>query len=742
MARTHSPTPRRESRLVLTLSLAFCFVAAARAQQAPPTPPTEAPVVTAAATAAGVRFAVLGPVHQTRLEVYDAAGAPVFDTGFRAGNVRDFAARGARGEPLADGTYQCVVSARDVAGRLSVKQAAVLLAGGQATLSLGGAEAAGAAAPAAQTEEPGAAVVATHDGRDGALTSTAGDLTLRTGDVLAGRDVERVRVTSDGRVGIGTDRPEAALDVAGAVRAAGGFRFPDGSTLNSKGGRLTLSSAAGDEIPGPDAAGTGTQNRLAKWAETGGAGALTDSTFEEDASGNVFNFTGTRVVVGGQQPFFEAQRNSSGDILQRFWNTGSGGAKLRYVAATGATSQIQLTDGLEWLSSIAGNNSVGLQFRVRPQATANSEAGLDASAVMTLARTGNVGVGTASPQVKFEVNGAARFSPGGSGGVVNIGSPGGTETGMSISNPSTRGELRFDGSTLKLVVGANVGPPPPTSGLAIDTAGNVGVGTTSPNTGKLNVVGGAGQPAVFGTSANRGVWGVSTGSSYGVYGESVNGIGMQGVSTSNVGVGGISTSSFGVAGSSSSSYGVFGTSASNSGVRGETASGSITSPGVHGVSTGAGGVGVRGDGTTGVYGVSTSGVGVTGESTTGFAVYANGNAGQALNKGGFVKAMVYVDPFLPADQYIVRCYNGLTNTSFGNCGFTMTRDDVGRYRINFGAGFNVANRFLSLTLAGTLPTGGGAVASSSTEVSVLVWTASSVTAGVEFVDNAFFLIVY
>jgi hypothetical protein len=72
----------------------------------------------------------------------------------------------------------------------------------------------------------------------------------------------------------------------------------------------------------------------------------------------------------------------------------------------------------------------------------------------------------------------------------------------------------------------------------------------------------------------------------------------------------------------------------------------------------------------------------------------------------------------------------------------MTRDDVGRYRINFGAGFNVANRFLSLTLAGTLPTGGGAVASSSTEVSVLVWTASSVTAGVEFVDNPFFLIVY
>ncbi|MCA1615123.1 MAG: hypothetical protein LC795_19955 [Acidobacteria bacterium] len=500
MAHTHSPSPRRESRLVLTLMLALCFVTAARAQQAPPAP-AAAPVVTAAATAAGVRFAVLGPVHQTRLEVYD---------------------------------------------------------------SLGGAEAAGAASPGAPAEEPGAAVVATHDGRDGGVTSTAGDLTLRTGDVLAGRDEERVRVTSDGRVGVGTDRPEAALDVAGAVRASGGFRFPDGSTLNSKGGRLTLTSAEGDEIPGPNADGTGTQNRLAKWAETGGAGTLTDSTFEEDASGNVFNFTGTRATAPGQQPFFEAQRGSSGDILQRFWNTGAGGAKLRYVAGTGATSQIQLTDGLEWLSSIAGNNAIGLQFRVRPQTTTNSEAGLDASAVMTLARTGNVGVGTASPQVKFDVNGAARFNPGGSGGVVNIGSPGGTETGMSVN---------------------------------------------------------------FGTSANRGVWGVSTGSSYGVYGESVTGIGMQGVSTSNIGVGGISTSNYGVAG----------TSTSSTGVRGETASTSIASPGVRGVSTGAGGVGVRGDGTTGVYGVSPSGVGVTGESTSGFAMYANGNAGQARDKGGFVR---------------------------------------------------------------------------------------------------------
>ena len=58
----------------------------------------------------------------------------------------------------------------------------------------------------------------------------------------------------------------------------------------------------------------------------------------------------------------------------------------------------------------------------------------------------------------------------------------------------------------------------------------------------------------------------------------------------------------------------------------------------------------RGDATTGVYGVSSSGVGVTGVSAWGFAMYANGNAGQARDKGGFIKAMLFVDPFLPADQ--------------------------------------------------------------------------------------------
>jgi hypothetical protein len=52
--------------------------------------------------------------------------------------------------------------------------------------------------------------------------------------------------------------------------------------------------------------------------------------------------------------------------------------------------------------------------------------------------------------------------------------------------------------------------------------------------------------------------------------------------------------------------------------------------------------------------------------------------------------MAYVQPVLP-DLQIVRCYNGVTGSSAGNCGFTATRIGTGQYIINFG--FDVNHRF-------------------------------------------------
>jgi hypothetical protein len=75
----------------------------------------------------------------------------------------------------------------------------------------------------------------------------------------------------------------------------------------------------------------------------------------------------------------------------------------------------------------------------------------------------------------------------------------------------------------------------------------------------------------------------------------------------------------------------------------------------------------------------------------------SGNLSQPAERSGLPKGMVFVDPTLPSDQYIVRCYNGVTGSSSGNCGFTMTRVGVGQYRVNFG--FQVSDRFYSATAA-------------------------------------------
>jgi hypothetical protein len=238
--------------------------------------------------------------------------------------------------------------------------------------------------------------------------------------------------------------------------------------------------------------------------------------------------------------------------------------------------------------------------------------------------------------------------------------------------------------------------------LFIKNDGNVGIGTTTPTSGKLHVVS-TGGPAIYGTSATRGVWGVSTGGSYGVYGESVNGIGMQGVSTANIGVVG-STSA-----ASNNIPGVYGVSGGNNGVGilGEANTGNAF--GVYGRSTSASSTSI------GVYGGSTNGMGVRGDSTgsIGYGVFAQntssggmalgvgGNATQYRENGGLIKAMVSVN----ANGVIVRCYNsqlignaastGAPLATTAPCGFSVTNPG-GTYVVDFG--FKVNDRFYSLTL--------------------------------------------
>jgi hypothetical protein len=398
--------------IIRTLTIGFLLLAATSITFAQVERPVErpdmrslpaSPTVTISISARGVRFAALGGFKQMRLEVFDASGSTLYNSEFQAGNVRDWSLEDKQGQRLPDGTYLCVITVRDLSGRLVTKQGNVLVQSGQASLQMGVGEPAGAVEQektlAPVTDNTATAVtLISHDGSAGQVVSTRGGLTFRDGDFFAGKDRELMRLTPEGNLGVGVTTPQAKLDVGGTIRARGGILFDDGTMLTSAGRTASNTlGVAGGSNPTTNITGTGAANKLSKWID--GTGTLGDSTIFENANGDI--------GIGTSSPggVLDLQRNSNADLLQRFFNTGSGGAKLRYVAATGATSQLQLTDHTGWLMSIAGNRNFGMQFRVLTPGASNTEDGLDSSAKMAILPSGRVGIGTTAPQALLHVAG-------------------------------------------------------------------------------------------------------------------------------------------------------------------------------------------------------------------------------------------------------------------------------------------------------------------------------------------------
>ena len=125
-------------------------------------------------------------------------------------------------------------------------------------------------------------------------------------------------------------------------------------------------------------------------------------------------------------------------------------------------------------------------------------------------------------------------------------------------------------------------------------------------------------------------------------------------------------------------------------VYGETSGGGGGADGVHGVAHGTG---------SGVTGLSDNpnGVGVWAQGP-GYALYANGNTGQARTAGGLVKAMVLVDG-ITEPYNIERCFNSTLSGAAAStppCGFVLQEVVFGAFTVDFG--FEVDDRFYSATL--------------------------------------------
>jgi hypothetical protein len=675
---------RTASRLVIGLLLVLSVLMPAAAQDIKPESTQHSgAVITASASGERVRFAAPSSVMQIRLEVYNSTGKKLFDNEVRGGNVLDWHLQGGQAEPLSDDAYLCVITAKSLSGKITQRIGSVKVEKNSASVqpfdaSQMTAQQSQAIGPVEENpsltvlneDDNRTTTVIAHNGEEGQITRGRGALSFRIGDFFSGKDTEQMRLTPEGNLGIGLTHPLVRLDVDGLLRASQGIVFPDGSIQYSA---ATKTFGAKSSLPDPsfqslhskpgnkggqehiDAAGTGTLNFISKWAETGGAGTLQNSSIFDD---------GFNLGVGTSSPggVFDLQRGSSSDLLQRFWNTGTGGAKLRYVASAGATSQIQLTDLNEWLMSIAGNNSIGLQFRVRDVGDANDEATLAAKARMSILRNGNVGIGTPTPARQLHIKGTgdvvARIEGDANSpdmqletSVAGVRRWAFGTTGNNHPTPNAFFLYQDTNSSNGLVQATR---------LLINQSGNVGIGITNPGN-KLHVDGGSGDAVRGVSTSGRGLWGQSN-SWQGVYGYSTSQAGVVGES------GGNGSGFDGVFGSAHASCcaGVSGhNDAGGVGVWG----GSTIGVGVYGVSAGnARGVWGESDTWQGVYGHSRTQAGVVGESGAvnqpGFdGVFGQSHSSVSAGVSGHNDAGGYGGYFETTGNGVALRANGLTSTS-------------------------------------------------------------------------------
>jgi hypothetical protein len=467
--------------LLVTLSLIILFNnSSAQNQQTATT--TQTPVAAVTASASGnetVRFSAPGQTLQIRLEIYSADGALVSDSGLRQGSVVDWRVTDAS-RAMTDGQYVTVVTVRDLDGKFRQRVGGISLQSGQITLKNLPAE----QLTAAQTQvlqfrrqsqkiEAGvnteaitilregkerSVVVTAHDGQDGQIATTNGPLTFRTGDFFSNRAREQMRIMPDGRVGIGTDRPEATLDVAGTIRARGGIKFEDGTVLTSATGianqqnGVALSVATGNSLA-PNTAGVGTANRIAKWTDS--TGTLGDSAITE---------SGGRLGIGTTTPTNKLHI-VGGTVLHQF-STNPGGEYGFYGAINNNHFTSNLAFDGQWKLMTAGKGS---GFAAAPQSdmafsvfmdntprAAGANASLDTKFVIKM--NGDVGIGTTAPTQKLDVAGNIKIN-GASNGIIfsdgtKMTTAGGSVTGTSmvsaINDAATAGTISDNRLSLNL----------------------------------------------------------------------------------------------------------------------------------------------------------------------------------------------------------------------------------------------------------------------------------------------------
>ncbi len=449
-----------------------------------------------------------------------------------------------------------------------------------------------------------------------------------------------VVMLANGNVGLGAGTPQEKLVVTGTAQLDG-FRMPTGAVN----GYVLRSDPNGtgtwqpDTVANPDAdwevvggnmyaipsgnVGVGTTSPTGKLHVTAGSWSQPNLSLENPSYGNTcvlqassgllfrnYNATGTDLAFG-----FRDSTNTTLMSIRADGNVGVGVINPPEKLSVSGTAHVQgfkmptgAVDGY-----VLKTDATGLGTW-QPDSVDGDEDWEVSGDDMHSIPTGNVGVGVASPSEKLDVAGTVQ--------VQGFKMPTGAVSGHVLKSDSTGvGTWQpdsVDGDEDWEVSGDNMYSIP---------AGNVGVGTVSPDA-KLHAVTAGSGAAVKGVSTG------ALGTSYGVHGQTA--------STTGWGVYGRASSTSG------QNVGVYGQSDSpeGSGIRGRATATSGSAVGVAGRSDAPVGTGVQG------YAAATVGTsyGVFGraDSPTGYGVYSQGNAkvAGALEVTGFRMPTGAVDGYV------------------------------------------------------------------------------------------------
>lgn len=277
---------------------------------------------------------------------------------------------------------------------------------------------------------------------------------------------------STGNVGIGTNNPGVKMDVAGSVRANGS---PSPSWGDVIGGSFnTNTTYAYNSICVNNSSGT--------CGSTGGVVlglSNTDALTNIPTSGNTFFNNGGNVGIGtispGHKLDITGNVRATGEIISTL---GSGYGQLRLIS--GNYGSMFRNDGNNtYLLFTASGNQYGAWNSLRPLIinNASGDVSINNGSIYSRSSDGWVGIGTVSPQGKFDVPGNVYSYFGNlrlNGLDANVNQIWQSNPGATLGITAQGGNISF-GQTY-------------TQQMIIRPSGNVGIGTANPGY-KLDVAG-------------------------------------------------------------------------------------------------------------------------------------------------------------------------------------------------------------------------------------------------------------